>query len=1068
MTAAPTDRTGVALLVGVGDYHHSDRIPSLRYAASDARALAAVLADPRLCAFPADRVVLLTDGAARRDDVVRRLSRWLPEHANGADLAVIYFAGHGMVQTVGGREEGFLLPHDGDPDDAVTHGVAMSDLARWVEGLDARSLLVCLDCCHAGKLLGSRDVAPAARNMELRPAVFERIAGRGRYLIASCDEGQKSYECPERGHGLFTYHLLQGIAGAADRDGDGRVGIAELFNYVAAAVAREAREKFGREQKPWISSTWGEEAYISAPAATGPADAGPGGPPGSSGETAAAVGKIEQALAGGDVVALARALRALARAKDPAALPAIFRCLGHASEEVRAEARVALRAVGWETVVQATEQLARRGDPAQMAAVLDGLNAFEAHARVVHLLDRLSIVLRGDLRNRAILLFRRKQLGLGLERIAAKFREIHSPYEIEKVLGQGLFTDSYFAHDEATGLEVVVRVLRPDFAAQPDVRAKFLDLSRQSVHLVHEKLALTREVRAFPDNDIYFAVRDYIPGVTLQRVLETGRRFEPAQVLRLVRETAEALSPLQSKGVCHGGVKPSNIFLCQGDRVVLGDPCLSVLGVGVAEDRLTYDYRYAAPEMFRGGGAPGPASDLYALGCVAYELACGQPPFVSNNCVELAALHLQGGIPPPAQRGSRLGEEGDAVVLKLLARSPSNRFGTLDDLLRALAAGETAPPRPLLREASLLRVQGPESVLHFDETGPASLAASRPAGRLPDLPGYEILRQIGQGGMGAVYEARQLSLNRPVAIKAVPLHIHADLRVRLLREGMLAARLQHPNILQMYDVINRGDGWIYLVMELVPGGDLAHRLRTKGPYPIREAAALAATLARAVHHAHLQGVLHRDLKPSNVLLTPEGGPKIADFGLAKALYASPEDAAVSAPGTVLGTPAYMAPEQWQGQATKASDVYTLGMILYELLAGRRPFGKDGDLMALAFQTLNPFELLAGRRPFGKDGDLMALAFQAMNDPPTPLQQLRPETPREFEAICLKCLVKDPARRYASAAALAEDLERWLEGKPVLAPAPDRPRRGSGWWRRVARFFSARSEKPPGETGVADR
>ena len=696
MPALNSRRAGVGLVIGVGDYHHADRVEPLRFAAHDALTLAGALADPRLCRLSPDQVVLLTDGGARRDDVVRHLSRWLPEAARGAELAVIYFAGHGMVKLVGGREEGFLLPHDADPDDVVTHGVAMSDVAHWVEGLDARSVVVCLDCCHAGKLLGARDVAPEARNMELRPVVLQRIAGRGRYLIASCDEGQKSYECPERGHGLFTYHLLQGIAGAADRDGDGRVGVAELFNYVATAVAAEARENLGATRKPWISSTWGEEAYISEPAAAAAAEGGPVCLPDSSGE-AAAVREIEQALADGDVSALAAVLRTLSSAKDPAALPAIFRCLGHASEAIRAKARGALHAFGWETVVRTTEQLARRGDPAEMASVLDGLNAFEAHPRVVHLLDRLSVVLRGDLRSRAILLFRRKQLGLGLERVAAVFREIHSPYEIQKVLGQGLFTDSYLARDEGTGLEVVVRVLRPEFARQPEVRGRFLDLSGQSVHLVHDKLALTREVRAFPDHDIYFAVRDYVPGVTLQRVLETGRRFEPAQTWRLVRETAEALSPLQRRGVCHGGVKPSNIFLCEGDRVVLGDLCVSVHRTGVAEDRLTYDYRYAAPEMFRGGATPGPAADFYALGCVAYELACGGPPFASDNCAELAAFHLQGVVPSPAQRGSRMGVEGDAVVLKLLARSPAERFGTLDELVRALAAREVPPPRPLLR-----------------------------------------------------------------------------------------------------------------------------------------------------------------------------------------------------------------------------------------------------------------------------------------------------------------------------------------------------------------------------------
>jgi uncharacterized caspase-like protein len=249
-------RAGVALVIGVGEYLRAQRVEPLRFATHDAVALADALADPNLCAFPRDQVVLLTNGEARRDEVVQRLSRWLPEKARDTDLVVIYFAGHGIVQSIGGCEDGFLLPYDADPDDVVTRGVAMRDIAHWIGGLQTRAVVVCLDCCHAGKVLGQREPGPAGRNMELRPAVLHGMAGSGRYLIASCDEGQKSFECAELGHGLFTYHLLRGIEGAADRDRDGRVGLAELFNYVSEAVSRDALRRFGQDQKPWTSATW--------------------------------------------------------------------------------------------------------------------------------------------------------------------------------------------------------------------------------------------------------------------------------------------------------------------------------------------------------------------------------------------------------------------------------------------------------------------------------------------------------------------------------------------------------------------------------------------------------------------------------------------------------------------------------------------------------------------------------------------------------------------------------------------------------------------------------------------
>src|SRR5262249_24409584 len=193
MPALNNCRAGIALVIGVGEYLRAERVEPLRFAPRDAVALADALADPSLCAFPRDQVILLTNADAPRAEVVQRLSRWLPERARGSELVMIYFAGHGMVQTVGRREEGFLLPYDADPDDVVTRGVAMSDLARWIDGLDTRAVVVCLDCCHAGKMLGQRDTG--RRNMELKPAHLEGMAGRGRYLIASCDEGQKSFEC---------------------------------------------------------------------------------------------------------------------------------------------------------------------------------------------------------------------------------------------------------------------------------------------------------------------------------------------------------------------------------------------------------------------------------------------------------------------------------------------------------------------------------------------------------------------------------------------------------------------------------------------------------------------------------------------------------------------------------------------------------------------------------------------------------------------------------------------------------------------------------------------------------
>ena len=527
--------------------------------------------------------------------------------------------------------------------------------------------------------------------------MLQELTGRGRYLIASCDDGQVSLEAENWGHGLFTYHLLEGIRGAGDRDGDGRIGVAELFEHVAEAVERDARA-MGTIQKPWSCSIGAGGVYLSAPRWKGAE-----GRPKSARAmavvaaerlwreqgAAAAISEIERTTDWADVDQLASILDLLRVMEHPAAIPFLFRCLAHAREEIRTRAKKIVQTIGWAKVAAFIEVLALHGDAEQFGAVLDGLAAFEAHREIVTLLDRLVTLLKGDQRNRTIFLLERKQQALDLERIAELFRESHSPYQIQKALGQGLCTAAYLARDESSELDVVVRVLRPELVNSPQIRAQFLDLSRRSVKLVHQNLVLTREVRAFPDRHIYYVVRDYVDGVTLQKLLESGRVFSPDQILKILRQLLRSLTPLHANGMMHGSIKPSNIFLCGEDRVILGDLALPLRGFSVQLDRLSYDYRYAPPEMFREDGALGPWSDFYALGCVAYELACGAPPFVSDNHFELAGQHVREAVEPPSQRGSNLGPAGDALLLRFLAKSPSDRVQSLDEALQSI---EDLPP----------------------------------------------------------------------------------------------------------------------------------------------------------------------------------------------------------------------------------------------------------------------------------------------------------------------------------------------------------------------------------------
>jgi eukaryotic-like serine/threonine-protein kinase len=278
---------------------------------------------------------------------------------------------------------------------------------------------------------------------------------------------------------------------------------------------------------------------------------------------------------------------------------------------------------------------------------------------------------------------------------------------------------------------------------------------------------------------------------------------------------------------------------------------------------------------------------------------------------------------------------------------------------------------------------------------------------LPTVSGYEILGPLGQGGMGIVYKARQLGLDRFVALKMVSAagRLSADVRARFFAEARAVARLRHPDIVRVHEV-GEADGVTFFSMEFVEGGSLADELDGK-PRPPQSAAALLRTVARAVDYAHRQGVVHRDLKPANILLAADGTPKLTDFGIAKHLDA-PEG--LTRTGEIVGTPSYMAPEQASGETSRVgptTDVYALGVILYELLTGRPPHR--------ASDTLETLLLVRSQEP-------------------VPPRRLVPGIPRDLEAICLKCLEKDPASRYATAAELADDLDRHLRGEPVVARA----------------------------------
>lgn len=336
------------------------------------------------------------------------------------------------------------------------------------------------------------------------------------------------------------------------------------------------------------------------------------------------------------------------------------------------------------------------------------------------------------------------------------------------------------------------------------------------------------------------------------------------------------------------------------------------------------------------------------------------------------------------QRGEAVDLETECRKLPQFAKDLRELWGVIH-VARLAGSSQLHAPPPTLPRATEFPSESPALPTRFGD--------------------YELERELGRGGMGVVYRARQLSLGREVALKMIlrgQLASQAD-RQRFEAEAQAAAKLDHPGIVPVYEV-GEIDSRPYFSMKHVRGTTLAQRLAA-GPIASREAARILAAVARAIHFAHQRGVLHRDLKPSNILLDEQGEPHVSDFGLAKQVS---ESASLTHTGMLLGTPAYMAPEQAagnRGQVGPRSDVYSLGIILYHMLTGRPPF-----------QAASPAEMV----------------LLVLEQDPVPPRMLNPQADRDLEMICLRCLQKPADLRYASAAALADDLEAYLKDESISA------------------------------------
>lgn len=349
-----------------------------------------------------------------------------------------------------------------------------------------------------------------------------------------------------------------------------------------------------------------------------------------------------------------------------------------------------------------------------------------------------------------------------------------------------------------------------------------------------------------------------------------------------------------------------------------------------------------------------------------------------------------------------------------------NSYPDLNDYVECLGdlnAMASPPPTPSGRESKNLAEM-------FEPTISSNSGSSLGSSMLKPQQSFgkfEIVEELGRGGMGVVFKARQTDLKRDVAVKVIRTHQLAneeELR-RFQIEAQAAARLQHPNIVAVHEC-GEIDGLQYFAMDFIVGDTLSDRLK-QGPMDCEEAANLLVPIAEAVGYLHEHGVIHRDLKPSNILIDDDGQPHVTDFGLARL---AEDDASVQTrTGLILGTPSYMSPEQAAGRhrlIDRRTDIYSLGAILYEMLTGQPPFKDE-----------NPLDTIV----------------QVIEQEPQLPRRLRPEVPRDLELICLKCLEKEPERRYASAREMADDLKRFLKDEQITASAPSVFNRMYRWARR---------------------
>jgi serine/threonine protein kinase/tetratricopeptide (TPR) repeat protein/TolB-like protein len=572
-------------------------------------------------------------------------------------------------------------------------------------------------------------------------------------------------------------------------------------------------------------------------------------------------------------------------------------------------------------------------------------------------------------------------------------------YRISKLLGEGGMGAVYKAHDVELDRPIALKVIRPELANQPELLLRFkneLILARQ---ITHRNVVRIYDISV--NEGEKFMTMEFVEGVDLyHRIVERGK-LPVEEAVAIFTQALRGLEAAHREGVVHRDLKPHNIMVEEQGRT-----CLMDFGIASSAETsgmtrtgvLMGTPHYMAPEQALGRKADA-QSDLFSMGVIFFEMLTGSPPYKGSNSIQTLIQRTTDKATPVRDIDPEIPEYVAGIVARCLEIHLDKRYKTAGEILADLESKRVSAPG----EARGLTASFPH----------------RPLGHLPHRVGslfgtrYRIDELLGEGGMGTVYKAWDLELDRAVALKLVrpELSSKPESFEKLKQEILLASSISHRNILRIHD-LGDVDGLKFISMAYVDGPDLSKILRAEGPLPVDRAVRYAIQICEALQAAHAESVVHRDLKPQNILVNRENQAFIMDFGVAVSLAAETSS-------EILGTPEYMAPEQVEGKRPDGrADIYSFGLILYQMVTSALPFQADTTI-----QTL----------------------FQRVTQPPRNPKFHNPELPDDLAAVILKCLERDPELRYQEAGEILSDLKEIAERRPAVKTATTAPGRKRRLW-----------------------